>query len=98
MFAKDTPPLANMTCSRFLNSNNGDFDILIQLLFDYYIANERVAEQIQIIPKLKEFDVDTNKVIDQDSFSIITETIQYKVDTYNNCNFYYYNYLLYRKI
>ena len=84
MISIDEPPLAIVTCSRYLNSN-GDFDVLIQLLFDEYTNSEQVIQHIQILPKLKELDSITGDVIDQDSFSIIIETVQYKVIT-NNYN------------
>ena len=71
-------PATRIICRRSLNEETGNFDILIQIVLDDYVAKEQLLDFIEIIPKLIELD-DSNNVIDQDSYPIKRIYFNYSV-------------------
>lgn len=79
---QDHLPKGTMHCMRRLRADDASYDILIDIALDDYIAEEQVADAIDIIPKLITYSEDFSKIIDNDAYAIIKKYVQYAVSKY----------------
>lgn len=70
-----------MYCTREYRADSGSFSMLIDVVLDKYVSNERVVESVDIIPKLVTYSQDLDKIMNTNAYAIIKKYIQYSVSS-----------------